>query len=92
MRRPRPLVIAALVLLFAVPYPYLDAAGFCGEAGCPHFAQGHQAPAEIPTGALAVALAAAATPVLIRSFGPRHLSDRRPAQFYAAPDPEPPRP
>lgn len=85
----RPLILAIVLLGFALFYPYLDAAGLCGGAGCPHFVQSH-APAELPSATLA-AVAAVAVPLLVRSFGPRPTSDRRPAQVYASPDPEPPR-
>lgn len=88
---PRPFVLATVLLAFALFYPYLDAAGLCGEAGCPHFAQSHApASAELPSATLA-AVAAIAAPALVRSFGPP-VSDRRPAQVYADPEPEPPRP
>ena len=88
----RPLVLALVLLVFALFYPYMDAAGLCGEAGCPHFLPSHApASAELPSATLVVAVAAAA-PALSRSFGPRPASDRRPSQVYASPDPEPPRP
>ena len=86
----RPLVLAVALLVFAVFYPYMDAAGLCGEAGCPHFVPSH-ASAELPSATLA-AVAVVKTPMLVRSFGTRPVSDRRPAEVYAAPDPEPPRP
>ncbi|WP_166175965.1 hypothetical protein [Rubrobacter tropicus] len=89
---PRPFILAAVLLAFALFYPYLDAAGLCGEAGCPHFLQSHApASAELPSATLA-AVAAVAAPPLVRSFGPRPASDRRPAQVYADLEPEPPRP
>ena len=90
--RPRPLVLAAVLVVFAVLYPYLDAAGLCGEAGCPHFLSSPApAAADLPSATLA-AVAEIPPPDPARPFGPLPSSDRRPAQVYAAPDPEPPRP
>lgn len=86
----RPLVLAVVLLAFALFYPYLDAAGLCGEAGCPHFLQSHaSAAAGLPSATLA-AVAAVASPALVRSFGARPASDQSPSQVYADPDPEPP--
>ena len=86
----RPLVLAVVLLSFALFYPYLDAAGLCGEAGCPHFLQSHaSASAELPSATLA-AVAAVAAPALIRSVGRRSASDRRPSQVYTDLDTEPP--
>jgi hypothetical protein len=48
------------------------------------------APAELPTGALVAVLAA--VPALAGSVRLRPASDRKPAEIYLAPDPEPPRP
>ena len=88
---PEPYLSLSL-LAFALFYPYADAAGLCGEAGCPHFLPSHApASAELPSATLAAAVAVTA-PALIRAFGTRPVSDRRPAQIYASLDPEPPRP
>jgi hypothetical protein len=62
------LTLAALVLAFAVLYLHLNAAGSCGEPGCPHFSH---APASVElTAATFVSLLAAlpAAPVLARHF------------------------
>ena len=86
----RPLILAAVLTAFAVVYPYMDAAGLCGGAGCPHFVQSHApASAELPSATLA-AVAVAAPPAPVRSFI-LPASDLPPAEVYAAPDPEPPR-
>jgi ABC-type dipeptide/oligopeptide/nickel transport system permease component len=87
----RALIFAALVLGFAAFYPWLEASGICEEADCPQFAQ-HHAHAELPTATLAAASVAIAASGSPRSFGLHPPPDRRPAQVYLAPDPEPPRP
>jgi hypothetical protein len=85
------LALTLAVLLFAALYPYLEATGSCGDPGCPEFSHAHApAPSELPPGALVAVLAAA--PVLAGGFRFRPASDRRPAEFYLSPDPEPPRP
>ena len=90
--RGRPLVLAVVLISFALFYPYLDAAGLCGAAGCPHFLQSHApAAADLPSATLA-AVEETPPPETTRSFNLLPASDRRPAQVYAAPDPEPPRP
>ena len=88
--RSRPLILAVVLVAFATLYPYLDAAGLCGEAGCPHFLPS-QGSVDLPSAAL-TAVGVAATPDPARTFDLVPPSDRRPAQVYAAPDPEPPRP
>ena len=89
-RRPV-LALALMVLLFAVLYPYLEAAGSCGDPGCPEFSHAHApAPSELPPGALVAVLAA--VPALAGGVRFRPASDRRPAEVYLCPDPEPPRP
>lgn len=88
----RPMVLAAVLVVFAVFYPYLDAAGLCGDAGCPHFVQSNApASADLPSATLA-AVAVTASPAPARTFYLLPTSDRRPAEVYAAPEPEPPRP
>ena len=85
------LALALVVLAFAATYPYLDATGSCGDPGCPEFSHAHApASAELPAGALAVALAAVAAPALVGRVR-RPASDRRPDETYLYPDPEPPR-
>ena len=85
------LALALVVLAFAATYPYLDATGSCGDPGCPEFSHAHApASAELPAGALAVALAAVAAPALVGRVR-RPASDRRPDETYLSPDPEPPR-
>jgi hypothetical protein len=85
------LALALVVLAFASLYPYMDATGSCGDPGCPEFSHSHSAaPAELPTGALVAVLAA--VPALAGSVRLRPASDRKPAEIYLAPDPEPPRP
>ena len=79
------------VLLFAALYPYLEATGSCGDPGCPEFSHAHApAPSELPPGALVAVLAA--VPALAGGVRFRPASDRRPADVYLSPDPEPPRP
>ena len=89
-RRPV-LALALMVLLFAALYPYLEATGSCGDPGCPEFSHAHApAPSELPPGALVAVLAAVAA--LAGGVRFRPASDRRPAEVYLCPDPEPPRP
>jgi hypothetical protein len=89
-RRPV-LALALMVLLFAALYPYLEATGSCGDPGCPEFSHAHApAPSELPPGALVAVLAA--VPALAGGVRFRPASDRRPAEVYLCPDPEPPRP
>jgi hypothetical protein len=89
-RRPV-LALALMVLLFAALYPYLEATGSCGDTGCPEFSHAHApAPSEPPPGALVAVLAA--VPALAGGVRFRPASDRRPAEVYLCPDPEPPRP
>lgn len=89
-RRPV-LALALMVLLFAALYPYLEATGSCGDPGCPEFSHAHTpAPSELPPGALVAVLAA--VPALAGGVRFRPASDRRPAEVYLCPDPEPPRP
>jgi hypothetical protein len=84
------LALALAVLLFAVLYPYVEATGSCGEPGCPEFSHAHApAPAEVPLGALVAVLAM--VPALAGGVRLRPASDRRPAEVYLSPDPEPPR-
>ena len=89
---PRPVLALALaVLLFAALYPYLEATGSCGDPGCPEFSHAHTpGPSELPPGALVAVLAA--VPALAGGVRFRPASDRRPADVYLSPDPEPPRP
>lgn len=85
------LALALMVLLFAALYPYLEATGSCGDPGCPEFSHAHApAPSEPPPGALVAVLAA--VPALAGGVRSRPASDRRPAEVYLCPDPEPPRP
>lgn len=89
-RRPV-LALALAVLLFAALYPYLEATSLCGDPGCPEFSHAHPpAPSELPPGALLAVLAA--VPALAGGVRFRPASDRRPAEVYLSPDPEPPRP
>ncbi|MEW6638132.1 MAG: hypothetical protein AB1425_15100 [Actinomycetota bacterium] len=83
--------LAALVLAFCVLYPYLDGAGSCGEPGCPEFSQAH-APVfpELAAGAFVVSIAATA-PALAGRLRRRLDPERKPAEVYLSPDPEPPR-
>lgn len=82
--------LALAVLLFALLYPYAEATGSCGEPGCPEFSHAHApAPAEAPLGTLVAALAV--VPALAGGARLRPASDRRPAEVYLPPDPEPPR-
>ena len=84
------LTLAFTVLLFAALYPYMEAAGSCGEPGCPEFSHAHApAPAELPPGALVAALAV--VPALAGGARLRPASDSRPAEVYPSLDPEPPR-
>jgi hypothetical protein len=84
------LALAALVLAFAVLYPPLNAGGSCGEPGCPHFAHAPVS-VEAPAGVFVALLAAIpAAPVLARRVC-RPVSDRKPAEFYPSPQPDPPR-
>lgn len=83
--------LGLMVLLFAALYPYLEATGSCGDPGCPEFSHAHApAPSELPPGALVAVLAA--VPALAGGVRFRPASDRRPAEVYLCPDPEPPRP
>lgn len=92
LRHARPLALAALMLAFAVFYPYLDAAGSCGDPGCPHFAHA-PASAELPAGVLIAAFAVlAAAPALGWRARRRFPSDRKPVEIYLSPEPHPPRP
>jgi hypothetical protein len=85
------LALALVVLAFAALYRYMDATGFCGDPGCPVFSHAHSAaPAELPTGELVAVLAT--VPALAGIVRLRPASDRKPAEIYLAPDPEPPRP
>lgn len=85
------LTLAALVLAFAVLYLYLNATGSCGEPGCPHFSHA-PAPVELLAATFVSLLAALpAAPGLARRVR-RPVSDRKPAEFYHAPEPHPPRP
>lgn len=91
LRRACRLTLAALVLAFAVLYLYLNAAGYCGEPGCPHFSHA-PAPVELPAATFVSLLAALpAAPVLSRRVR-RPVSDPKPAEFYLSPEPRPPRP
>jgi hypothetical protein len=85
----RLLALAALVLTFAVFYPYLDATGSCGEPGCPHFAHA-PASAELPAGVLVAALVVV-PPALAGRVLRCFASDRKPAEIYLSPEPDPPR-
>jgi len=85
------LALALAVILFAALYPYLEATGSCGDPGCPEFSHAHaSAPSELPPGAPVAVLAA--VPALAGGIRLRPLSDRRPAEVFLSPDPEPPRP
>ena len=85
------LALALVVLAFAALYPYMDATGSCGDPGCPEFSHAHSvAPAELPTGALVAVFAT--VPALAGIVRLRPASDRKRAEIYLAPDPEPPRP
>lgn len=87
----RRLVLATLVLVFAVIYPYLDAADLCGDPGCPHFAQGHASPSvELPAGTLGAG-AVLLAPAFVGRFRRRPASERRPEEIYLSPEPDPPR-
>ena len=80
--------LALVVLAFAALYPYMDATDSCGDPGCPVFSHAHSAaPAELPTGALIAVLAT--VPALAGIVRLRPASDRKPAEIYLAPDPEP---
>ena len=92
-RRRLVLALALLVLAFAALYPYMEATGSCGEPGCPEFSHAHApAPPELPPGALVAVLAAVPAASLAGRLRFRPVSDRRPAEFYLSPDPEPPQP
>ena len=85
------LALALVVLLVAALYPYMEATGSCGSPGCPKFSHAHTpAPAGLPPGALVAVLAA--IPALAGGVRLRPASDRRPAEVYLSPDPEPPHP
>jgi hypothetical protein len=89
MTRAGLLAVAVFVAVFVALYPYLDAAGACGDGGCPHLSQAH-AP-ELPTGGFAAALVAVVmAPVLAARAVHRPDSDLPPAETCIAPDPRPP--
>ena len=90
--RRRLLLLAVLVLVFATFYAYLDASGYCGDPGCPHFSQGHApASAELPAAPLLVAAVAVAAPVLAGRVLGRPAIEEKPEEIYLSPDPDPPR-
>jgi hypothetical protein len=83
--------LALVMLTFAAFYPYAEATGSCGDPGCPEFSHVHSpVSTEIP-GALVAVLAAVPMPALAGGVRLRPASDRRPAEVYLSPDPEPPR-
>lgn len=85
------MALAALVLVFAAFYPYLDATGSCGEPGCPEFSHASLS-VELPTGAFAALFGTVlVAPVLAGHARRRPASDRKPADLYLPPEPEPPR-
>lgn len=84
-------LISALVVVFAALYPYFTTTGSCGDPGCPHFSHA-PVPVEILAGA--VLTAAVVLPAATLAHRPRYrfASDRKPAEVYLAPEPDPPRP
>ena len=84
------LALALAVLLFAALYPHMEVTGSCGDPGCPEFSHAHTpASAELSPGAPVAVLAV--VPALAGGVRLRRASDRRPAEVYFSPDPEPPR-
>lgn len=87
VRRVQLLVGAGLIAAFAIFFPYLDAAGSCGDSGCSQISQAHgAASAGLASGAMLGLLAVIpAAPVFAA------LTGRRPVQIYLSPEPDPPR-
>lgn len=84
-------MLAVLVLAFATCYPYLNATGSCGEPGCPHLSHASVS-VELPVGAFAAPFGALpVAPILAGRDRRRPVSDRKPADPYLPPEPEPPR-
>jgi hypothetical protein len=85
--------LVALVLVFAGLLPYLNGSGSCGDRGCPQLSAGQpHVHAEPLSGVLlAGAIVAVAAPPIVGALRRPSSSERRPAQLYLSPDPEPPR-
>jgi hypothetical protein len=91
-RRPA-LALAVFVLAFAALYFYLDATGSCGQLGCPEFSHANvPASIKLPHGVLVVVLARFPAMALAGRVRRRFASDRKSAEVYPSPEPDPPRP
>ncbi len=86
----RLLALVLLVLVFAALYPYLDATGSCGEPGCPHFSH-VSASVELPAEAMVALLRVVPAAPAFAGLVHRPASDRKPAEIYLSPEPDPPR-
>lgn len=86
----RLLVLVLLVLVFAALYPYLDATGSCGEPGCPHFSHVSTS-VELPAEAMVALLRVVPAARAFAGLAHRPASDRKPAEIYLSPEPDPPR-
>lgn len=85
------MALAALVLAFVAFYPYLEATDSCGEPGCPEFSRASLS-VELPAGAFATVFGTVlVAPALAGYARRRPVSDRKPADLYLPPEPEPPR-